>query len=372
MVGIAGESALAAIERIADSGLPAQQLLEGAAARIDRVVPADAQFLAATDPSTILAMGAGLVRDLPLELCQVHWDYEFMVPDFNKFVDIAQRSRLVADLHEATRGRPARSPRWRVVASHMGKHAEVRMVFAQGGAVWGIGQLSRFGSSTRFDEDEKSWLARVAPVLARGLRRAVLAQTGMGGAGKPEQPGVVLLDADGRVESMNGAAAELLEEISPGASFRGSAHPVPFEAFSAAARARADRPRSDRHGAEYLRLRARDGTWLTMHATPLADSDQIAVIIERARTSDIAALIVEAYGLTARERDITWRLARGLGTARIAAALYLSQHTVRDHIKAIFEKVGVHSRGELVAQIFADHYAPPSHFHGPATPSTAS
>ncbi|MCL6440565.1 MAG: hypothetical protein K6T27_03595 [Thermoleophilum sp.] len=32
---------------------------------------------------------------------------------------------------------------------------------------------------------------------------------------------------------------------------------------------------------------------------------------------------------------MTWRIARGLGTARIAAELYLSQHTVRDHIKAI-------------------------------------
>jgi DNA-binding NarL/FixJ family response regulator len=29
---------------------------------------------------------------------------------------------------------------------------------------------------------------------------------------------------------------------------------------------------------------------------------------------------------------------------------------VRDHVKAIFDKVGVTSRGELVAKLFTDHY----------------
>jgi hypothetical protein len=31
---------------------------------------------------------------------------------------------------------------------------------------------------------------------------------------------------------------------------------------------------------------------------------------------------------------------------------------VRDYVKAIFAKVGVSNRGELVAKLFAEHYAP--------------
>lgn len=31
---------------------------------------------------------------------------------------------------------------------------------------------------------------------------------------------------------------------------------------------------------------------------------------------------------------------------------------MRDYVKAVFEKVEVSSRGELVAKVFAEHYAP--------------
>ena len=64
----------------------------------------------------------------------------------------------------------------------------------------------------------------------------------------------------------------------------------------------------------------------------------------------------KAYGLTPREVEVARRIARGLKTGEIAQELFLSPHTVRDHVKAIFEKVGVSSRGELVARLFADHY----------------
>jgi DNA-binding NarL/FixJ family response regulator len=93
----------------------------------------------------------------------------------------------------------------------------------------------------------------------------------------------------------------------------------------------------------------------------LGDAGQVALIIEPAKSADVAPLIVEAYGLTSRELDVTRAIARGLSTAEVGAALYLSPHTVRDHVKAIFEKVGVASRGELVHRVFAEHYAAPEH-----------
>ena len=51
-------------------------------------------------------------------------------------------------------------------------------------------------------------------------------------------------------------------------------------------------------------------------------------------------------------------VARGLPTDAIAARLHLSRWTVQDHLKAIFEKVGVATRGELVARVFFGQRAP--------------
>lgn len=83
-----------------------------------------------------------------------------------------------------------------------------------------------------------------------------------------------------------------------------------------------------------------------------------AVVVEPATPAETAPIVVEAYDLSPREQEITRLIARGAGTAEIAGELRLSPHTVRDHVKAIFAKVEVSSRGELVAKLFAEHFAP--------------
>jgi hypothetical protein len=46
---------------------------------------------------------------------------------------------------------------------------------------------------------------------------------------------------------------------------------------------------------------------------------------------------------------MTGLVCQGLSTGQIAARLVVSGYTVRDHVKSVFDKTGVHSRGELVA-----------------------
>ena len=42
----------------------------------------------------------------------------------------------------------------------------------------------------------------------------------------------------------------------------------------------------------------------------------------------------------------------------MAETLVLSPHTVEDHVKSLYEKLGVASRQELVARVFLDEYLP--------------
>jgi DNA-binding NarL/FixJ family response regulator len=52
--------------------------------------------------------------------------------------------------------------------------------------------------------------------------------------------------------------------------------------------------------------------------------------------------------LTPREIDILWGIAKGFSYAEIAGHLGLSRQTVPGHIKSIYRKLEVHTRGEAV------------------------
>ena len=59
-----------------------------------------------------------------------------------------------------------------------------------------------------------------------------------------------------------------------------------------------------------------------------------------------AALLAE---LPPRLREVLLGLTRGLGEKQLAAELKLSPHTVHDHVKALYRRLHVGSRGELLS-----------------------
>ncbi|HXF56434.1 MAG TPA: helix-turn-helix transcriptional regulator [Actinomycetota bacterium] len=108
------------------------------------------------------------------------------------------------------------------------------------------------------------------------------------------------------------------------------------------------------------RVLTRSGRWIVLHGAALAGTGSLraAVILEPAGPARIVPLLMAPYGLTERERDVTRLVLQGDSTAQIARSLYVSPHTVQQHLKRIFEKTGVRSRRELVGKVFFSHYEP--------------
>ncbi|QBJ96827.1 LuxR family transcriptional regulator [Rhodococcus sp. ABRD24] len=64
-----------------------------------------------------------------------------------------------------------------------------------------------------------------------------------------------------------------------------------------------------------------------------------------------AARRVDEWGLTQRERDVVRLVREGAANAEIGRALFISVPTVKTHLQHIYDKSGLRSRAQLIAQL---------------------
>jgi DNA-binding CsgD family transcriptional regulator len=77
----------------------------------------------------------------------------------------------------------------------------------------------------------------------------------------------------------------------------------------------------------------------------------IAVNLRLATATETFDLLCRTYALSQREREVVALLVAGLDTRAVTERLFISPHTVQDHLKSVFDKVGIHSRRELLARL---------------------
>jgi DNA-binding CsgD family transcriptional regulator len=332
-------------------GSTVEQVFATASARLRRQVPFDAAVWVACDPATGLPTAPTYHDNMDhfgLDACRRGWELEFMVEDVNQYGALARAATPAAGLRQATGDRPARSARFRDLVRPTGYADELRGVVRADGRPWAL--MALFREHGAFEPSESELVASALEPLGPAVREHARHTSGCTGV---RGPGLMLFAPDGELVSANDDAHAWLEELGGDA--------LPIVVVSTLMRARAIAHERDR-GSARARTRSRAGCWLVCHASCLRNQDgeigETALVIEPATGSEIAPIVAQAYELSARELEITELIAGGVGTAEIAARLFLSIHTVRDYIKAIFEKAGVSSRGELVAKLFADHYAP--------------
>ena len=293
--------------------------------------------------------------------CSEHWQNELLLDDVNLFRQLG-RAEVPAAALRATVDEPTQSRRYRRFMKPLGLSDELRAVLRVGDTPWGTVTIWRRDGSPAFTTDETAIIAGLSGPLAEALRRHARPCDELGAPTPSDRPGLLLFDASGALRSVNDAARDWLAEL-PAEPGKPTDLGVELPIWMLITMFRAN---ALRHGAgdgtARTRVRTRRGRWLACHASCLRRSDggvgDTVLVIEAAQPSAIAPIVVEAYDLTPREQEIISLIARGAGTPQIADELILSRHTVRDHVKAIFAKVGVTSRGELVAKLFADFYEP--------------
>lgn len=350
------ESKRLEISRLCHSALDSRTLRVELLQCLRTVIPFNYAYFSTTDPATQLGTSSVLVEDPPTWFMSLFLENEFLQADFNKFSDMQRNHRTVSVLSEATHNEMHRSQRYREMLAPIKMKDELRAVFATDTACWGILCLHR---ESKYTAAEASYLAQLAPHITQGLRKALLLGNAPS-AKTPDEPGVLVLAEDLSVVAMTGAAEYWLMELTQVERGRGSPLPVAVRSVVTGLQA-IERGLALANSTPKVRLRTRSGHWLMLYASRLRSSGsqgQITVIFETAQPADIAPLIMQAYQLTKREGEIAQCVLRGWSTTEIAAKLHISSNTVQDHLKAIFEKCDVGSRGELAARIFTQQYLP--------------
>ena len=188
----------------------------------------------------------------------------------------------------------------------------------------------------------------MAPLLAPRIR-ADLRAPGRREADPAPEPGTIILDQDQSMVAATEQAWRWIDRLGvPGPN---PAEPLPPHIYVLATRVAASPERRPAR----VRLRAADGTWAVIRAAALTTGSQVpagyAVTLEAAPADDLAPLLMRAWRLTRREREVARLVIDGLSTEDIATALFISVHTVRDHLKMIFGKMGVSRRQDMVATL---------------------
>jgi DNA-binding CsgD family transcriptional regulator len=361
--GAALANRTAAIAQLCRSGLAPAALRERVLSRLRGAVPFDAAFWTTVDPVTLL-FTAPHQDEIPPDTVPYFLQNEFLEDDVNKFTALARDPAGVATLAGATAGDLDASARHRDIFRPLGLGDELRAALRVGGACWGYLCLHREAGAA-FSDEEAAYVARIAPYLAEGIRAGLLAAS-VETCDPADAPGLLVLARDGSLLSTTAAGRQWLDALG---------HPDP-ERFGVPAEIRALAARLEAPGEAgaalpRLRMRTRAGRWAVLHASylPAGDAAAVAVIIDEPSPSELAPVLMLAYGLTSREQTVTGLVCRGLSTREIGARLQISESTVQDHLKSIFDKTGVHSRRELVAAILQEQYLPRAMTGQPVAPA---
>jgi len=314
---------------------------------IRRVVDFEAYAWVLTDPET--EVGAAPLADVP---CLHEVPRLIRLKYLTTVNRWTQLDNPVALLRTATDEQPEHSLLWRELLSRYNVNDVASLVFRDSFGCWGFLDLWRIRSGPRFSEVEETFLRRIAADVTAALRRSQ-ARTFDLESLPPERSGpiVLVLSAELEVKAQTPETEEYLRILVPPPMDR---RPIPAGAYHVAAQLMANETGIDDHPPS-ARVHFSGGLWLTLRAARITGSgpsneQDVAVTIELTPPPERMTLFARAHGLSFRESELVRHLAGGADTRQIAQHMFLSEHTVQDHLKSIFSKTGTRNRPALLTR----------------------
>jgi len=305
--------------------------------KLRRVVGFDAYAFVLTDPAT--TVGSSPLADVPAPLLST-------LPRLirAKYLTAAGRwtgldPGQVSLLSATGDGDPLRA----LLAGH-GVADVASVVLRDRFGCWGFLDVWRSGGV--FTAADARRLAAFAGPVTTALRESQAA-TFVPRPASPSRPGpvVLLLSSELDVVGQTPQTHEYLQALIPPEQGRA---PVPACAYNAAAQLLAVESGVDDHPPS-ARVHLTAGLWLTLRAARLGAG--IAVTIEESAPAERLDLFARAVALSPRESEVLTRLASGADTREVAGRMFLSEHTVQDHLKSVFTKTRTRSRRALLARV---------------------
>lgn len=334
------------VERLSESKLDSDSLRREVITHLQHTIGFDRWCWPLADPETLLPSSGLAEHDfgpaVPRSL-----ELEYSGHDFAAKRVLARRTNSAGSLSAETGGDLARSARWDEVMRRVGIGDVAAVACRDALGCWGWVEAYRDSGDRRFEKPDLDLLANVGPSLGSALRRnAMRTSDGVSvKAGHRERSSSTAIY--GRSAGPQGLA--------PGSKRypRQSCWPawgcLPTAVYPAATLARS---RATVAGARAL-LQAVDGRWVMIEAAPLEGerAGEVAVNLRAATATEKFALLCRVYALSQREREVVALLVGALDTRAIAERLFISNHTVQDHLKSVFAKMGIHSRRQLLATL---------------------
>ncbi len=318
---------------------------------LQKHIPFNAYCCTLVDPVTLCSIGAVTEHSIEAIHHQI-LELEYDETDVNQYQSLLEDELPIRRLSDSLRVQ--RSRRYEEVLRPNDFSDEIRCALIFQGRCYGFLTLfiKQQTNHPFFSDEDIDLLKIVCPIMAEALQAYYLSVIELQTFDDEMEQGVIILDQQLTITSLNSRAEKILTSLRKMEDIAAPYLPKPLQVMCTKLLAH-------HQSSTPLLIPVPEQGYIVVQVSILqsmqGDNFQIAASLNKAPPKDMLSYLIRAYHLTSREQEVVLEIIKGNSTKEIAQYLAISYHTAQDHLKAIFQKVQVSNRNELVWKLFSKY-----------------